>query len=254
MMRTAGQSERHGSLHRKPTAIALLLLTILFVPVLIATQVSCISPGAAPATIGFVEPPRAELAASLAQDRVKASDVLELKLADGTKATVTQTFQVAPDGTIEISGQGKVQVAGKTLQQAQEAVQAAVAVSSSVKQAVELAMSEYYLVTVDPNGVRHLTRVPIKGEPKVRDALANLNVSDKLIWIARPDPSRYLSDKLLAVDWESIAHDPNNRSNYKLQPGDWLFVATEPANGFARVYNAFAGMATNQQVDRKHVE
>ncbi len=253
MTPTTAKVSRDGSIHKQPAVIVHLLLAVLFAPLLIATQISCISPGAAPATIGFVEPPRAELAASLSQDHIKAADVLQLKLADGTKATVSQTFQVAPDGTIEIAGQGKVEVAGKTVQQAQEAVQTAMAASSAVKQAVELAMSEYYLVTVDADGVRHLKRVPVKGEPRVRDALASMKVSDKLIWIARPDPSRYLSDQLIAVDWESIAHDPNSRANYKLQPGDWLFVATEPAHGLARVYNAVAGLGTNQQVDRSRV-
>jgi len=251
MKRTTGRTTSHPSGAKRHGHTLAQLFAVICLPLLVAGQISCASTGSAPPTIGFVEPPRAELAASLAQTPIKASDVLQLKLPDGTKASVVQTFQVAPDGTIEISGQGKIQVAGKPLQQAQEAVQAAAAASASVQQAVELAMSEYCVVTVDPNGNRHLTRVPIKGETRVRDALGKMNASDKIIWIARPDPSRYLSEQLLAVDWETIAHDPNNRFNYKLQPGDWLFVAEEPAKGFARVYNAVAGLGLpRSDVDR----
>lgn len=252
MVRTAGQSCRRF-LSRSMSRMAIFLAAVA-VATLLGTQVSCVSTPAVPRTIGFVEPPRAELEASLAQDHIKASDVLQLKFPDGSKASVTQTFQVAPDGTIEVSGRGKVQVAGKTLKQAQEAVQAAMAVSASVENAIELAMSEYYLVTVDANGLRRLQRVPIKGEPRVRDALANMKVSDKIIWVARPDPNRYMSEQLKPIDWESIAHDSNSPTNYKLQAGDWLFVATEPTGGMARVYNAFTGLSTSQKADTKHIQ
>jgi protein involved in polysaccharide export with SLBB domain len=255
MKRTAGQSIRCSLASKRPADLLFATLVLLSVPLLLTSQISCASTGAAAApTYGFIEPPKAELAASLAQDKIKASDVIQVKFPDGSKVSATQTLQVAPDGTVEISGRGKVQVAGKTLQQAQEAIQTATAVSGAVEQAIQLAMNEYYLVTVDDNGVKHFTRVPIKGEPRVRDALAKMKLSDKIIWITRPDPSRYLRDQVLPVDWESIAHDPNNRTNYPLQPGDWLIVANEPSKGLARVYNAVSGMATAPSIDRSDLK
>jgi protein involved in polysaccharide export with SLBB domain len=230
-----------------------LTLLLLSASLLVASQISCVSAPTAPATVGFIEPPRAELEASLAREPIKASDVIRVKFPDGSQASYTQTYQVAPDGTIEVTGRGKVQVAGKTLKEAQEAVKTALAVESAVGQAVELAMSEYYLVQVDSNGVKRLTRVPIKGEPHVKDALANMKVDNKVMWIARPDPSRYLSEQVMPIDWESVSRNPKDRSNYLLQPGDWLFVAPEPATGFARVYNALGDMATAQKADLDRV-
>lgn len=246
MTQTAGQVRNRAARLSNRT---LYMFLVLGSPLLVATHLSCATPGSLP-TYGFVEPPRAELQASLAQDPIKTSDVLQLKLPDGSQATLTETFLVAPDGTIEVRNSGKIQVAGKTLKQAQEAVQAAVAVSNAAEQAVELAMSEYYLVQVDRHGVKRLTRVPIKGELRVSDALAHLKPSDKLIWVVRPDPSRYLAEQTVPIDWETVAHDRNNRANLKLQPGDWLFVAEEPANGAARVFSALAGMG---QPDTSHV-
>lgn len=209
----------------------------------LVSELACVSTTSQPPAIGFAEPPRAELEASLAQERIKSSDVLQVKLADGTVASVTQTYHVAPDGTIELSGHGKIQVAGKTLQQVQEAIQQATAVTAAASEVVDVTLSEYYLVTVDEYGAKHLTRVPFKGEPSVKDALANVpKVSDKVIWIARPNPSRYLSEQVLPVDWDSVSRDATSPTNFKLKPGDWLFVAHEPAAGLARVYNSVTGM------------
>lgn len=209
----------------------------------VVSEFACVSATSQPPAIGFAEPPRAELKASLAQDRVEPSDVLQLKLADGTVASVTQSYHVAPDGTIDLSGHGRIQVAGKTLQQVQEAIQQATAATQAASELVEVTLSEYYLVTVDQHGARHLTRVPLKGELQVRDALANVpKISEKVIWIARPDSSRYLSEQIFPVDWDAVSADAASPTNFKLQAGDWLFVAHEPAAGLARVYNSVTGM------------
>ncbi len=217
----------------------------------VVLQLGCVSTVSQPPAIGFVEPPRAELEASLAQDRIDASDVIQLKFADGTTTSLIQTYHVAPDGTIEVAGRGKIQVAGKTLQEVQQAVQQATAASAAAKELLDIALSEYYLVTVDEHGARRLSRVPLKGELRVKDAVADLpNVSSKVIWITRPNPSRYLSEQVLPVDWEAVANDEENPTNYRLKAGDWLFVAHEPAQGFARFYNAFTGMLGTSDLPR----
>lgn len=252
MVRTAGQLSDVAMRGKRGADLVFHLVLVVSVPLLLAASLSCAAPGTMPPTYGFVEPPRAELKASLAQEPIKTSDVLQVKLPDGSTASVTQTFLVAPDGTIEVSGRGKVQVAGKTLQQAQEAIQAAAAVSDAAEQAIELAMSECYLVTVDTNGLKQLKRVPIKGQLRVSDVLAHMKASDKIIWVVRPDPSRYLTEQTLPVDWESVSRDPHSRTNYELRPGDWLMVADEPARGMARVFDAFTGMAGAPQADTSH--
>jgi len=215
----------------------------------VASQTGCVSTVGQPSAIAFVEPPRAELEASLAKERIDANEVLQLRLADGTTASVVQTYYVSADGNIEIAGHGTVQVAGKTLREAQQVVQAAVAVSEATTQTVELMLSEYYLVVVDENGAKRLTRVPIKGEVRVKDALASVPaVRNKIVWIARPDLSRYLSEQILPVDWETISGDANAPGNHKLKPGDWLFVAEEPAKGMARVFNSVSAMLSSPDV------
>jgi len=199
-----------------------------------------------PRTAAYAPPPREELSRSLAQDRIKTSDVLQLKLPGDNTATATlnRTYQVAPDGTVELVGYGKVEVAGKTVEEAKQAVYEAVAVSSDVKQAIELARSEYFLVTVAADGTRQLTRVPLKGPVKVKDALAGTpGLSTKVIWIARPSSGGgSATDRILPVDWDAVARSLDESTNYELKAGDFLCVAHEPAQGFGRFFGAFTSM------------
>ncbi len=235
---------------RRPAECRILMATGLVI-VAITIQAGCVSAIPQHPAVAFVEPPREELEASLSRERIEANEVIQVRLADGTTASVTQTYYVGQDGTVEIAGHGKIQIAGKTLREAQQAIEQAVAVSESAKQIVELMLSEYYLVTVDESGAKRLTRVPIKGALTVKDALANVpGVSSKMIWIARPDPSRYLSEQILPVDWETVSREANSPTNHKLKPGDWLFVAEEPAQGLARVFNSFTGMFTSPETSR----
>jgi protein involved in polysaccharide export with SLBB domain len=213
--------------------------------------IGCAGPLVHQRTVGFVDPPRDQLQASLATDRIKVSDVLQLKLADGSTASATVDYQVGPDGSIHLSGHGKVQVAGKTLEEARQAVREALAASSAVQRAFELEHCEYYLVTVTSEGVQDLTRVPLRGTVTVKDALSGIpRLSSKMIWIARPVPGRAagdstglsLQDHVLPVDWEGVWRGEDTSTNHALRPGDWLFVADEPAKGVGRLFSALTSM------------
>jgi len=208
-----------------------------------AILVGCGAVASQQRTVGFVPPPREELRAAAATERIKASDVLQLRLPDDSTATVNAVYQVAPDGTIEVSGSGKVQVAGKTLQEAQQAVRAAVAVSAAAQEAIEIQRSEYYLVAVSADGVKKLTHVPLKGRMTVLDALKDVpKPGNKIIWITRTMPGQSVKDQVLPVDWEAISRGGSLASNYALQAGDFLFVADEPAKGLGRLYSAVANL------------
>lgn len=213
--------------------------------------IGCAGPLVHQRTVGFVDPPRDQLRASLATERIKVSDVLQFRLADGSTASATVNYQVGPDGAIHLSGHGKVQVAGKTLEEARQAVREALAASSAVQRAFELDPCEYYLVTVTAEGVQDLTRVPLRGTVTVKDALSGTpRLSSKMIWIARPVPGRAagdstgssLRDHVLPVDWESVWRGEDTSTNYELRPGDWLFVADEPAKGVGRLFGALTSM------------
>lgn len=229
--------------------LRILTLCAAFVPI------GCAGPLVHQRSVGFVDPPREQLQASLARDRIKVSDVLQFKLADGSTASATATYQVGPDGAIQLSGYGKIQVAGKTMEEARQAVRDALAAGSAVQRAFELDHWEYYLVTVTSEGVQDLTRVPLKGTVTVKDAVSGIpRLSSKVIWLARPTPGRAavgdlaassVKDHVLPVDWDGISRGEDTSTNYALRPGDWLFVADEPARGVGRLFGALTSMVSS---------
>jgi protein involved in polysaccharide export with SLBB domain len=222
------------------TSRTLLALLLLFVT---ATLIGCGAVASQQRTVGFVPPPREEVRAAAATERIQISDVLQCRLPDDSTATVNAVYQVASDGTIEVSGSGRVQVAGKTMQEAQQAVRAAVAVSAAAHEAIEIERSEYYLVAVSADGVKKVTHVPLKGHVTVKDAMKDIpRPSSKIIWITRTMPGQSVKEQVLPVDWEGISRGQSGAFNYGLQPGDFLFVADEPAKGVGRVFSAVANL------------
>lgn len=196
--------------------------------------------------MGSVEPPREKARAASASQPIQVSDVLQFRLPDGSAADVATTCQVAPDGTVQVGGSSKIHVAGKTLDEARQAVRLAMGASSAAQRAIEIQRSEYYLVTVAPDGVQKVSHVPLRGGETALDAINELatsaQLSSKVIWIARPAPGQSVKDKLLPVDWEGISSGGSTATNYALQPGDFFFVADEPAKGVGRVFNAVTAL------------
>lgn len=228
-------NDRHGT--KAPRALAVLSWLILL------ATVGCASHPAAAPSAAMIQPPPKELQAKVSQEPLKSMDVVQIKLGRDNTATLTESYQVAADGTIELTGYGKVVLAGKTVEQAQQAVYETLETASAVQQAIELSRSEYYLVSVATDGTRKLTRLPHREGLRVKDAVKDVKDLDhKVIWIARASPGRTVSDHLLPVDWEAISHGGSQTTNYALEPGDWLFVAEEPAQGVARLYGALTGV------------
>jgi protein involved in polysaccharide export with SLBB domain len=198
-----------------------------------------------PSTATVVQPPPKELQAKVSQEPLKSMDVVQVKLGGDNTATLTQSYQVAADGTIELTGYGKVELAGKTVEQAQQAIYQTLEAASAAEQAIELSRSEYYLVSVAADGSRNLTRHPYREGIRVKEAVNDVKDLDhKVLWIARSSPGRTASDHLLPIDWEAVSRGGSQTTNYKLQAGDWLFVAEEPAQGMARLYGAVTGVFT----------
>lgn len=190
------------------------------------------------------EPPREVLEATMTHDRLEVADTLELELADGTSAAVRQRVKVLPDGTVELTGCGRVEVAGKTLDEARALIREHVAAARTLAAPlVELRFAQYYVVTESADGQRHVERRPAEDSPTVRDALADVDdIHHKVVWVVRPSPASSIGQQMLAVDWDAIVRGRDDTTNYKLHAGDWVFALDEPARGFGRFMGSLTSM------------
>jgi polysaccharide biosynthesis/export protein len=140
---------------------------------------------------------------------------------------------VRPDGAVGLGTYGSVRVAGLSIPQAKQAIEAHL---SQYLQKPEVAIemlgfnSKVYYVILDGAGNgQQVIRLPITGNETVLDALANVYgltaVSSKHnIWIARPAPPCAGPDQVLPVDWVGISTKGRTATNYQLLPGDRLYV------------------------------
>jgi hypothetical protein len=208
------------------------LLTLLLLSIA-TTQVGCISSVFPRSSVAYIEPPAEPARASWESTPLKASDALRFTLLDDSGATAQYTCQVAPDGTIEVPGSGRIVVAGRTMDAARQAVQETLAASPAMQQLVEIERSDYFLVTLAVNQPKNVRSIPLHGSVRVKDALANLpQAAGKTIWIARPLHGPSVKKQILAVDREGIARG-EDATNYTLQAGDSLCLAEKPEEGSA---------------------
>ncbi len=140
---------------------------------------------------------------------------------------------VSPDGTVNLGTYGLVHVAGMTLPQVKEAVEAHLQefldeprVSVSV---FAYNSKVYYVITQGAGQGDVVTRLPVTGNETVLDAISQINglspLSSKTIWIARPAPSGAGCDVILPVDWNQITAGAATATNYQVFPGDRVFIA-----------------------------
>lgn len=140
---------------------------------------------------------------------------------------------VSPDGTVNLGTYGLVHVAGMTLPEVKQAVEAHLAdhldqpqVSVSV---FAYNSKVYYVITQGAGQGDVVTRLPVTGNETVLDAIAQINglspLSSKTIWIARPAPSGAGCDVVLPVDWNQITAGAATATNYQVFPGDRVFIA-----------------------------
>jgi protein involved in polysaccharide export with SLBB domain len=177
-----------------------------------------------------VAPPRESVHIAQATERIKPGDLLTFRLPDEPKAPINGLYQVAADGTIALTGEGRVQVGNKTLDEARQMLRSVLSVSYAV-QTMELTPYEFYMVRVKGDDVKKPIRVPLKDGVTVKEALLGAPpLGDKIIWIRRSNPGTSAADELLAVDWNSVNRDDKAPTNYKLRCGDYLFVADKPPN------------------------
>ena len=141
---------------------------------------------------------------------------------------------VGPDGNINLGTYGSVSVVGRTVKEAQEAIERHLSQYLSDPQiAVDVFAynsKKYYVITEGAGMGDIVSSFPVTGNETVLDAISNVNgldsVSSKKIWVARPS-SDNCKVKILPVDWRAITAQGATATNYQLMPGDRVFIAED---------------------------
>jgi polysaccharide export outer membrane protein len=89
----------------------------------------------------------------------------------------------------------------------------------------------YYVISEGAALGDNIIRFPITGKETVLDAVVQVGglsrVSNKKIWIARPNPGQDC-DQILPVEWDLVVKGGSTATNYQLLPGDRVFIADNP--------------------------
>ncbi len=209
--------------------------------VLLCTAAAALAGCSSPLVMRPSEPPSVSLPrdgvqVKQATERIKPGDMLQFRLPDEPRAAINGLYQVAADGTIQLTGEGRVQVGDKTLDEARQMLRSVLSVSYAV-QSMELTPYEFYMVRVKESDVKKIVRVPLKDGTTVKDALQGAPpLAEKRIWITRPSPDKSGKDEFLTVDWQAITHG-DMATNHKLRCGDYLFVGDKPISGMQRLFD-----------------
>ncbi len=138
--------------------------------------------------------------------------------------------QVMTDGSIDLGGYGRVVVAGLTLEDAEGLVEQALLDEGEEKTAINIrlldAMHRFYVL----GEVNSPGSYPLTGFESVLDGIlaAGGLTSDAAqckILLARPTPS-HASRVTLPICYREIAQMGDTSTNYQLQPGDRIYVAS----------------------------
>ena len=145
-----------------------------------------------------------------------------------------------PDGTVGLGSYGSVYVAGMTIAQAKQAIEAHLSkylYRPEVSVDVYAFNSKFYYVITDFAGSgEQVARLPHLGNETVLDAVANIGglsaVSSKKLWVARPAPTECGNDQILPVDWCGITRKGQVKTNYQILPGDRVYILSQPLTKF----------------------
>lgn len=167
---------------------------------------------------------------------VEPPDILQVDVSaifSEASPSISGQHPVGPDGNINLGEYGPVFVAGKTLNEIQDAIkQILVKYVKSPQVVVDvLAYNSkvYYVVTQGVAAGDKVARMPITGNETVLDAFAQVGrlppPRTTKIWISRPTINGTGDAKILPVNLDDITQGNSTTSNYQLMPGDRLFVS-----------------------------
>jgi polysaccharide export outer membrane protein len=166
---------------------------------------------------------------------IEPPDVLEVRVSGDLPESllpVLGRFLVGPDGRINLPELGSIYVAGKTIDEAQQAIKKSLSPQVKMRQVFVDVFAHnsktYYIVTQYPNGIDNVVQVPITGNETALDAIAHIGglkaTASTKLWIARPAPNGVGGETILPINWDRIARGASARENYQLMPGDRVFV------------------------------
>jgi polysaccharide biosynthesis/export protein len=149
---------------------------------------------------------------------------------------VSGQYLVGPDGTINLRAYGRVNIAGKTLAEARNAIQ------NQLKQyldspelmvdVVAYNSKVYYIVTQGAGLGDNIRRLPSTGNETVMDAIAQVNglsqISSQNICIVRPNAADPGKPTILHVDWDGISRRGVTATNFQIFPRDRIYIAEDP--------------------------
>jgi len=162
---------------------------------------------------------------------------------------LASVYPVGSDGMVNLRNYGMVYLAGKTVTEAREEVQARLAQYFDSPQVsvdvVQFNSESYFVVSESTAGNGTMWRFPITGNETVLDAIARMesfsNMSSKTIWVARPAPGDCGQDQVLPVNWDAIAHGGITDTNYQILPGDRVYIVDDSVTGMNTFIAKFAG-------------
>lgn len=193
----------------------------------------------------------AGLIATEAEDKIR-SELSQILTEVGVSVSLLQSIGaqqitgqhlVGPDGRVNLGTYGSVLVVGMTLEEVRAAVERKLSVKLEQPE-VFVDVLAYnskvcYVITEGGGFGDNVTKLPIRGNETVLDAIAELGgisqVSSKKIWIARPAPNGVGCEQVLPVNWVNITRGASTATNYQLMPGDRLFIAENKYSKFSAV-------------------
>jgi protein involved in polysaccharide export with SLBB domain len=184
------------------------------------------------ATLRILLGPRASLPSIYV---IEPPDVLDVRVGGEPPESflpVSGRFLVGPDGRINLPRLGSIYLAGKTIDEAQKAIEKALSPQGKIPQVyIDVFASnskKYYIITQYPNGTGTVVEVPITGNDTVLDAIAQIGglkaASSTKVWIARPAANGVGGETVLPVSWDKIARGASAIENHQLMPGDRVNV------------------------------
>ena len=144
---------------------------------------------------------------------------------------------VSPDGRVDLGRLATVYVAGKTMAEAEAAIERTLADHYAVAD-VNVDIFRYnskvfYVILERGSSADQMFRIPATGNETVLDAIANVPKSelpelvDQRVWLSRPDNRSGKTDLILPVDLKAIRTGKQTQTNYQLLPGDRLYISKQ---------------------------
>jgi polysaccharide export outer membrane protein len=170
------------------------------------------------------------------REKAKAAEVTVALAQSRGVQQISGQHIVRPDGTVSLGSYGSVYVAGLSLAQAKQAIEAHLShylYKPEVNVDVFAYNSKFYYVITDFAGSgEQVVRLPHTGNETVLDAVSLVGglsaVSSKKIWVARPAPTECGNDQILPVDWCGITRKGQVKTNYQLMPYDRVYILGQP--------------------------